>query len=206
MRHLCVLRMCHALAAGLLLTACGTSQPTRYYLLTSSEPESAPAASTQPLTIGLGPVSLPGYLDRPEIVSRSAANELTVAVYNEWGEPLTANVTRVLSDNLAHRLNTDRIVLLPLRRSLRSALGLAYQVAIDFSQFERIADGTVRLKARWVILDADKNELVLRRAEYVQPTSAEGYAAQAAAQSQALERLGEEIAAAILDLERSRDR
>jgi len=53
------------------------------------------------------------------------------------------------------------------------------------------------LDACWIILDQDKNALLLRRSEYKQMPAADTYAVQVAAQSRLLSQLGEEIAAAI---------
>ena len=86
--------------------------------------------------------------------------------------------------------------------SLRKALVMDYQVAIAVRQFEKTPDGSVVLNARWTILDNDKKELVLRRSEYTQLPADADYVAQAAAQSQLLGRLSEEIAAAMLELQR----
>ena len=76
-----------------------------------------------------------------------------------------------------------------------------YQVTIAVHKFEKTPDGSVVLDARWGILDNDKKELLLRRSEYKKIPAADDYAAQAAAQSDVLGRLNEEIATAILNLE-----
>ena len=188
------------------LAACGTSQPTKYYLLSASAPDTARASTQRELTIGVGPVILPPYLERREMVSRTSSNELHVAVYHQWGEALQENVSRVVREDLARRLGTDRIVRFPMKRSLRKALMIDYQVTVVVQKFEKTPDGSVVLNARWAILDNDKNELLLRRSEYNQVPAADGYATQAAAQSEVLSRLNEEIATAILELEQSAGR
>ncbi|UCE77213.1 MAG: membrane integrity-associated transporter subunit PqiC [Gammaproteobacteria bacterium] len=188
------------------LSACGTSQPTKYYLLSAGAPDTARLSTQRELTIGVGPIILPPYLDRREMVSRSSSNELNVAIYHQWAEPLRENFSRVIGEDLGRRLATDRIVRLPLKRSLRKVLVIDYQVAIAVRSFEKAPDGSVVLNARWTILDNDKQELVLRRSEYTQMPASADYAAQAAAQSQVLGRLSEEIAAAVLELQRDGSR
>jgi uncharacterized lipoprotein YmbA len=205
MRWLYVKTLCLILFLA-ALSACGTSQPTKYYLLSAGAPETARLSTQRELTIGVGPIILPPYLDRREMVSRSSSNELNVAIYHQWAEPLQENFSRVIGEDLGRRLATDRIVRLPLKRSLRKALVIDYQVAIAVRKFEKEADGSVVLNAGWTILDNDKQELVLRRSEYTQMPAAEDYAAQAAAQSQVLGRLSEEIAAAVLQLQRDGSR
>jgi len=201
MRILSVLGKIYAAIGLTALVACGTSQPTKYYLLSASAPDRAAVSAARELTVGVGPIILPPYLDRREMVSRTSNNELGVAIYDQWAEPLSENFSRVLSEDLGRRLATDRIIRLPVKRSLRNVLEMDYQVAIAVRSFEKMPDGNVVLTARWVIMDDDKNELVLRRSEYRQAPAGDDYAAQAAAQSQALGRLGEEVAAAIMMLE-----
>ena len=188
------------------LSACGTSQPTKYYLLSAGAPDTARLSTQRELTIGVGPIILPPYLDRREMVSRSSSNELNVAVYHEWAEPLQENLSRVIGEDLGRRLATDRIIRLPVKRSLRKVLVMDYQVTIAVRSFEKGPDGSVVLNARWAILDNDKHELLLRRSEYAQVPPSDDYAAQAAAQSQVLGRLSEEIAAAVLELQRDGSR
>jgi uncharacterized lipoprotein YmbA len=188
------------------LAACGTSKPTKYYLLSSGISESVADSAARELTIGVGPVVLPPYLNRRELVSRTSSNELNVAIYNKWAEPLQDNVSRVVGEDLGRRLGTDRIVQLPMKRSLRKALMIDYQVTISVSKYEKTSDGNVVLNARWGILDDERKELVLRRSGYSQVPAADDYAAQAAAQSDVLGRLIEEIAATITELEQSAGR
>lgn len=72
----------------LLLTACGRSAPTHFYLLDSGQPpltaDSLPAAS-----LSIAPVSVPDYLDRNGLVRRSdGQTRLEVSELDIWAEPL----------------------------------------------------------------------------------------------------------------------
>jgi len=49
---------------------------------------------------GVGPVTLPPYLDRSQIVMSDRANELNLAEFDQWAESLQTNFTRVLGENL----------------------------------------------------------------------------------------------------------
>lgn len=182
------------------MVACGTSQPTRYYLLSASAAPTPRVSMPNDIRVGVGPIALPSYLDRRELITRSGSNELNVAVYDQWGEPLRENISRVIEEDMARRLGTDGILRLPIKRSLRKTLTVDYQVTIAVATFEKTAGGSVVLNARWGILDNDKKELLRRRSEYREVPAADSYGAQVAAQSIVLGRLTEEIATAILDL------
>jgi uncharacterized lipoprotein YmbA len=170
-------------------------------MLSPAKPESSPDARNQELTVGVGPIKLPKYLQRQGIVSRSSENQLNVAQYHQWAEPLQENFSRVVQENLADMLSTERILILPVQRSIRKTVAIDYQVAISVSEFNKTASGGVILAARWAILDGDKQELLLRRSSYTETLAADDYAAQASAQSKALEKLCLDIAEAVRELE-----
>jgi uncharacterized lipoprotein YmbA len=90
-------------AAFTLLTACATSAPTRFYVLSSlpaSGAESRNAKLEDCTAVGVGPVELPDYLDRTEIVTRVSPNKLELAQFDQWAESLESNFSLVLAENL----------------------------------------------------------------------------------------------------------
>ena len=96
----------------LSLLGCGTSQPSHFYLLRALSPASASDLSEtkqSSLSIGLGPVTFPEYLNRPQIVTKAGAHEVELAEFHKWAEPLKENVVNVLQENLSGLLSTDRI-------------------------------------------------------------------------------------------------
>src|SRR5215510_9952978 len=98
--------------ASLLVGGCA-SQPSRFYLLSalpSTETASPATSGQQRPTIGVGPVTLPRYVDRPQIVTRTSPYEIKVAEFDRWAEALDSNFSRVLADNLSFLLPTARVV------------------------------------------------------------------------------------------------
>ena len=59
------------------------------------------------ISLGVGPVRLPGYLDRREIVTRVAQSRFDVSENDRWAEPLDENFTHVLAQNLSVLLGSD---------------------------------------------------------------------------------------------------
>ncbi|MHC4712865.1 MAG: PqiC family protein [Planctomycetota bacterium] len=179
---------------ALLLAGCGSTAPSRFYVL---EPmvENGDAPSAQLATessVGIGPVTLPEYLDRPQMVTRAGGNRLELAEFDRWAEPLTTDFTRVLADNISTLLSTERIVLFPWPASVN----VDYKVRVDVKRFEADAAGTVTLDARWTV-SAGKGTETIHRSRLKQPVGEDGYGAVAAAQSKALAELSLEIARAI---------
>ena len=201
MRNKTLTTVCVLMFTAYLLQACGTSQPTKYYLLSSEGPVNGAASMQEDLVIGIGPIVLPEYLDRRQIVTRTKANELKVSTFHQWGEPLGQNLSRVVRENMSEMIPTDRIILLPVKRSIRKALTLDYQVTIAISKFERDTNGEVVLNARWALLNNDKEELTLRRSVYQDMPKSSDYADLAASQSQLLIQLSRDIAETIRQFE-----
>jgi uncharacterized protein len=191
-----------AIIAGLLaLAGCANGQPTRFYTLSAlaDAPGGTPRANLPELTVGVGPVTLPPYLDRPQLVTRAGDNRVVLADFDSWVEPLQGMFARVLAENLALLLGTDDVLLLPQRRDF----ALDRQVEVDVTRFDVDAAGNAVLDARWWVLDQD-GEKVLRsgRSTISEPAKADDYTAAAGALSDALGAMSQEIAYAIVDQER----
>ena len=180
--------------ALVLLSACGSTQPSRFYVLNSlPAPEEGGTVTPAPdLTLGIGPVNLPKMLDRPQIVTRSGANQIDLSEPNRWAEPLDYNFTRMLGENLSRLLGTDRIIYFPWNISTR----IDYQVSVEVIKFETLENGNARLRARWTI-NRDRSPLAMRTSDITRSVTGSGYAPIVAAQSRTLDDLSQEIAAAI---------
>lgn len=197
-----------ALLAALAVSSCG-NEPTRIYVLTADVEKSGPATE-RVITIEVGPVSLPAYLDRPQIVRRTAANSLVQADLDQWGGNLNDNIVRVLAINLSNLIGTDRVSLYP------SQLTAGVQVVINIERFEEQPDGNTLLEAFWSLEDVrDGKVLVTRRSSYQSTGAAtqtthsvnatdRPYDAVAAAMSRDLGDLSRDISREIMALRGSR--
>ena len=183
---LCALTGCSILAPQ--------PDPSRFYVLTASVDAPNTPAAADSLTIGVGPIRLPDYLDRSQIVTRVAPNQVVFSDIDRWAEPLGRTFARVLSEDLARLLNTDTIVSLPVF----VPVSLQYEVPIEVLRFESDDKGVVELWARWAIRNPQDKKL-LHASESRITESAAGTETQAvvAAQSRAIGKLGEEIAGAV---------
>jgi uncharacterized lipoprotein YmbA len=176
---------------------CASSPPVHFYVLTPL-PDAAPlpslAGNLRNLDLGIGPVTLPKYLDRSEIVRRASANKLDLAEFDQWAEPLQDSVTRVLAANLSRLLSTDALVIYPWSRSTR----IDYQVVVEVTRFEGTVDGDSGLTARWMILDGEGQQEYVRRHSDIEVTpNRQDYDAVAAAMSLAVGKLSRDIAVAL---------
>ncbi len=198
-----IVSLIKAVAPGLLLIAfmaCASNAPSRFYVLSSltgtgGEPEMA--SDKRLVTIGIGPVELPAYLDRQQVVTRVSANELHLAGFDEWAEPLGDNFTRVLMENLSVLLSKDLFTIFPFRGSQ----SINYQVEMEVIRFDGRLGGDASLMTRWSIFGEDDKKLLLtKKSSFKEATRGPGYEALVAAQSKTVEALSREIAGAIKGL------
>jgi hypothetical protein len=184
--------------APLLLTACaGVSDRTRYYVLspTPAAPEGFERAAVSSAAIGVGPVQMPRYLDRLQIVTRGANDGVEIAVDDRWAEPLENGIAQVLADNLAPQLGSERITVFPWRGGVARVLD--YQVAVIVLRFDGSPGREVTLDARWRLLGRNGEELALKRSTIREPLIGAGYQPLVRGLNRTLARLAREIAAEI---------
>ena len=74
-------------------------------------------------TIGVFPVAMPDYLDRPQVVTRVSENEIKLDEFNRWAEPLKENFYTVLVENLSTLLSNEKII--KTSHNLGTPLGVA---------------------------------------------------------------------------------
>ena len=187
-----------AATVGTSLMAGGcASQPSRFYLLSAlanTETVSPGTSGQQGPTIGVGPVTLPRYVDRPQIVTRTSPYELKLAEFDRWAEALDTNFTRVLAENLSILLPTARVVISPWQR----ATPIDYQVTVDVTHFLSQVGGDSLLIADWTLLKGEgQDALTSGRSRFSASPGGQDYAAMVAAMSQTVASLSREIATTI---------
>ena len=118
-----------------------------------AEPAAAPR-SGQGLVIGLGPLTLPHYLDRPDIVTRAGANQMRLGDFSQWAEPLEPLLARIMAEDLYALTGADDVIPIPQRGDLP----LDRVVEVDVARFDADEAGEVRLDARWRVYRGDQRD------------------------------------------------
>jgi uncharacterized protein len=186
----------------LLLTfsGCAGTPNSRFYLLKSLNGPSAPLkvpTLDSPVPIGLGPVIIPDYLDRPQIVTRSSQNTVQLAEFDRWAEPLSGNISRTLCENLSFLLHNDSVVPYPWPGSM----DVTYQVLVEIYRFDGVLGEKAWLDAQWSIQGKKgKSVFKIKRSTFVEPVNGLSYEAMVASQSRALTNFSREIASALQSL------
>jgi uncharacterized lipoprotein YmbA len=192
------------LALAVCLGGCGplaewglldrTPPPKRVYKLeTTAKQAEGPVKA---LTIGLGPVTLPGYLDRLRIVTRVRPDTLEAAPDDGWSEPLDRALPRVLGEDLALLIPVEPGAVQATRKDRKPQ----YQVIVDIRRLDGPLTGEMTLLARWRLLDGGANELASKETKVTRPSGGT-YPAIAAGYGFMLEGLARAIAAEIKGLQ-----
>ena len=145
--------------------------------------------STNQAVIGLGPIRIPDYLNRPQMVVAISDNQYQLSEEHRWAERLDQNISLALTKFLPSHLGSNRIVRYPwAQRQI-----VDYQVSIDIIEFNIDALGRSRLTAQWLIKRKDLPD-ISRRFDYQVPASTTDYDVMVSAQSACLIKLGQDIA------------
>ena len=181
------------LLLAFLLAACSSTPPTRFYKLNSlpgGQQENPAALLGMDIAIGVGPVELPEFLDRPQIVTRKSQNQLEIAEFHRWAASFPRDFSRVLAKNISTLLPTDRVAVYPWEDSFSPT----YQVKLDVEQFDGQLGEQVFLRVIWSLVGQEgMKELLVRKTLIEEPVLTNDYEGLVAAQSNALATLSREI-------------
>jgi uncharacterized protein len=194
---------------SLLFAGCTTfsprPDPSRFFTLTPlpqvEEIAAKGGSDGARISLAIGPISFPGYLDRQEIVTRVTQNQIGVSENDRWAEPLDENFARVLSQNLSVLLRLERIHAYPWPLDAKPN----YQVEVEVLGFEANAAGAVQLLARWAIRDTSKkNSVQFRESRISRSAKTKFTEAVVAALGEVLGEFSREIADAIRAIDETR--
>ncbi len=184
-------------AIVMMMAGCASTAPTRFYSLNSiigPETETRAVSTDQNISIGVGPIEIPDYLDRPHIVTRTGQNEIKIDDFNKWAGSLKNDISRVISENLSALLSARRVYVYPFK----SYIPLEYQIVVNITRFEGLPGGDVMLKADWTILGGKEKKVILMdEVSFNEQTDGKYYDSLIAAKSRVMANLSRDIAAAL---------
>lgn len=177
------------------LGACTQGRPPpELFLLQAlaSIPRTVATDPAKPPVIGVGPVRFPRYLDRSQIIIAQTGGWFVPQDDQRWAENLSDNFLRVLAENLAAAVPTDRVLIHPWPRTDVPDLKLTLRV----NQFHWTENGLATLDARWELFDK-AGLLVSRRTMRQIRAKDHAVAAGVLALSETVDALSQEIATSI---------
>ena len=186
-------------AVLLLVIGCaGSSKPSSFYFLPILPESEAVGLKEGGVSIEVGPISVPTYLDTTQITTAGKDNRIYTDQFNRWAEPLKDSFQRVLTENLAILLKTVNVYMFPQRREVAAD----FQIEITVSRFYAQVDGTAVLTAYFTVIGDDGNTVLARkRSSIAEQAASKDIGAFVAAQSKTLEVFCREIADEIKKLQ-----
>jgi uncharacterized lipoprotein YmbA len=188
--------LCNAAALCVLcvsLAGCfGTSRPIEYFTLTPLPRPTGLSQGEAGAVLAVLPVAIPATIDRPQIVTRTAENQLALSEYNRWGGSLKEDIGRALVQNLNVLLAGRPVSVVP--ESL--AVDPRYYVAVTVNRLDGRLGELVWLNAGWTLRDLQaKRTLAIRSFVAEERTAGPGFSDLVTTQSRLIEALSREIAA-----------
>jgi uncharacterized lipoprotein YmbA len=175
-----------------VLAACASAPlPVRYHTLLPppGAPAHGPAAPV--LRWELLPVTVHAQLDRPQWVLRAADGSLVVLEQERWIAPLADEMGDALQETLARRFGPPA-----------AGSAGAWRVDVELQRLDSVPGRLARLDALWSL--RAENARGLRCAARLEQAVSGGVDELAAAHRRSVAALGEQIAAALADLQAGR--
>jgi len=146
------------------------------------------------MIIGVGPVKIPEYLDRPQMVTKSKDKTLKFAQFDRWGESLDLGLASLIREDLTVMLPSVKLALYPWNPSMT----VKYQVSVEVVQWDSELDGDMSLVVQWTVIDVENSKVVvMKRSEFHQPVMPQNYSGLAQTLSTACASLSHDIASTI---------
>jgi len=187
-----------AAATAVLVAGCTLLAPrhdaSRFYTLAPRP--AAGSVDREGLSVVVGPVTLPAYLDRNEVAVRVSPSELKYALAERWAEPLVQNFTRVLVEDLGNALGSDRVASVTTAPSVTPD----FFIEVVVVRFEAGADGSAQLTARWAVRDTARKLLRVKQSQQARQATAATVEGGVNALSATVGDLADEMAATLVEL------
>ncbi|MFT4571794.1 MAG: putative lipoprotein YmbA [Hyphomicrobiaceae bacterium] len=178
-----------------LVSSCAMTTPaSRFYVLAAATPTTIPA--TDAPVVGIGPIQLPAYLDRPQIVTRRNDHELVISELHRWAEPLQSHVTATLAEDV-QALRTD---LRAIPYPWPTGTVVDRQVLVRITEMETGSDHRGTLSCQWELRDRRSGDLLRTgRAKIERESEGRDHSGRVATLSAALNELAQGIASLLPD-------
>jgi hypothetical protein len=177
----------------------GASPPLVFFALAAGSGDAGgPALASRPeLGLVVGPLEVPRYLDRPELVTRDGAYRLVPAGAHLWGGSLSNEILRVVADDLGRLLGTARVAVYPAEPRFPAD----FRILLDVREFEGVPGDHVTLRMRWTVASMrDGRAVFVEESVIEQPIASKSFDDLVGAQSAALGSVNRRIAARIAEL------
>jgi len=179
-----------ALALAAVLAACSSPSPVLYTIA----PVQGQVQTGGPKVVALQQIATARYLERSQIVRSSENYRLDVMSNDWWGEPLSAMLSRVLTEELGQRLPQSTVI------GETGAVSASPDATIELNiqRLDEDASGNLVLQAQASVSFKGRGPPVLRSFRFVVTPPASGIEAEVTAISTAVGQLADGLASMLV--------
>lgn len=148
-----------------VVAGCGRSKPSQFYTLRAVIPESVTGESItknkgESIVVGVGSISVPGYIDRNKIVTRIDDAEVKLSEYSRWAEPAADKIESIIEENLVKLCQSAEVS----KYIYSSHTDFTHYIQVNIDDFIADSNGAAFLVARYVIFKIGDDSSTIRRA------------------------------------------
>lgn len=176
------------LAATLLLAGCASTPAPVFYTLDNGIEQRSTQGRVPSIVITQ--TNLPELIDRPQLVIRTANNQVRISEQQRWGEPLRRAIPRVLATELGSKLDSSRVVSVPVDAQ---RLDTDFRLSLEVQRLDAIEGRGADVDILWR-LESRRGKVILGRSVLHEAEHAGETSALIAAQRRALAGVATEIA------------
>ncbi len=168
----------------------GKTKSSQFYVLDATISPTEQKADNN-VSLAISQVIVPGYIDRPQIITKTASAEIKFSEYNRWAEPIDSMFLRVLTQNIKTLTNSDQITSHPWSPEQT----FEFILRTKLIKFENNEAGDALLVVNWILVKKhDESTPRANFSEFRASASNGSYAARVAALNDTLSQFSREIA------------
>ena len=182
-----------ALLGSAALVGCGSSPVTHFYTLSpAAEPAAAGAGARSATIVAIGAVALPDGVDRPQIVLRTGASQVSFSEFERWVGALKDEIALAVAANLKQGLGGASVFAYPMGAGMNADVN----VLLHVQRFDSALGDAATVEILWQVTPA-RGAVKIGQSTVREPAGGPGYEALVAAHVRALAAVSRDIAAAI---------
>ncbi len=183
-----------------VLCGCATTPPSRFYtlsILDKARTADQTASSSPAVIVAVGPILIPDYLDKPEIVTRSGQNELIVNEYHRWAGSMESILSQAIMENLSLLLPSERFSVVRWVPGMQGNAAASYRLTLDVMKFDAVPRDSALFESAWTLSDRETGTILIRKSTAAEPIRGTDYSEMVAAMSKTIEKFTREVAETI---------
>lgn len=170
------------------LCACQQSPRKEYFALNAATTDAAQNSATIEKVVGIGPISIPEYLQHSRISHWKTPLQLSLQENHYWAEPLEQGISRVLRLHVQNAHPHWRVVQFPWRSNQRPN----YAIRVDIQRLDAFSDHSI-IEAGIDTLDMRTNKIIESKQFSARVSSSSNSTDIARAYSELLEQIASNI-------------